>query len=231
MSINERPLGSKMPECGQGQSVLSPSATEYAPLVLGPNPRWSTPTFHRYSHLQLYSNFCGCHWENESYKAWIAVMEGREEDISPFFSFDHNPTKELGVEYTRERYSNFGRPISVINFVLFEIWYMIETFWYSKVEDHALRIGKKFIEEMRQNVLLEMATPGATEKPFVSEGDIVIAWWVKTMVAALKPSAKRAVTLMNLFSERYPASGVGVIANITQRTVPTFPKSEGIPID
>ncbi|KAJ5798477.1 uncharacterized protein N7503_007773 [Penicillium pulvis] len=56
-----------------------------------------------------------------------------------------------------------------------------------------------------------MATLGATENPFVSEGDIVIAW--------------------RLFPERYPASGVSVIANITQWTVPTFPKSEGIPID
>ncbi|KAJ5999441.1 hypothetical protein N7451_007251 [Penicillium sp. IBT 35674x] len=236
MSINEHPLGSKMPKCGQDQSVLSPSATEYAPLVLGPNtpveladwiytdlPQmvyhvvvFNDATLLTFSFLHTFVDAIG---RTSIYKAWIAVMEGREEDIPPFFAFDHDPTKGLGVENSGEKYSNFARLISGINLVLFGIRYMFETFWYSKVEDHALRIPRKFVEEMRQNVLLEMATPGATEKPFVSEGDIVIAWWVRTMVAALKPSAKRAVTLMNvfnvwkLFPERYPAGGAGVIAN------------------
>ncbi|KAJ5652786.1 LysR family regulatory protein [Penicillium longicatenatum] len=236
MSINEHPLGTKLPKCGQDQSVLSPSPAEFAPLILGPDtpvelgdwiytdlPQmvyhvvvFKDATLLTFSSLHTFVDAIG---KSSIFKAWIAVMEGREEDIPPFFSFEHDPTEDLGVDYTGENYSNFGCLVSGISLVLFGIRYMIGTFWYGKTEDHALRIPKKFVEKMREHALLEMATPGTTEKPFVSEGDIVIAWWVRTMVAALKPSAKRAVTLMNvfnvwkLFPERYPAGGAGVVAN------------------
>jgi hypothetical protein len=236
MSINEHPLGTKLPKCGQDQSVLSPSPAEFAPLILGPDtpvelgdwiytdlPQmvyhvvvFKDATLLTFSSLHTFVDAIG---KSSIFKAWIAVMEGREEDIPPFFSFEHDPTEDLGVDYTGENYSNFGRLVSGISLVLFGIRYMIGTFWYGKTEDHALRIPKKFVEKMREHALLEMATPGTTEKPFVSEGDIVIAWWVRTMVTALKPCAKRAVTLMNvfnvwkLFPERYPAGGAGVVAN------------------
>jgi hypothetical protein len=53
----------------------------------------------------------------------------------------------------------------------------------------------------------------------VSEGDVVVAWWVRTMIKALKPASDRTIMVMNvfnvwnLFPEWFPNGGTDVIGN------------------
>ncbi|OGM49454.1 hypothetical protein ABOM_001646 [Aspergillus bombycis] len=238
ININEHPLGARLPKTGQDQSVLSPSCAEFAPLVRHPDsPReladWiysDRPQLH--VHVAVFPDatlltvsylhtFFDAVARTNFFKAWIAVLEDREEDVPPFVPFDQDPLGNLGKGVARENYGHFRRLVAGLSLVLFGLRYLFELFWFRKEEEHPIRVPGHCVERMRQNAQEELAasTPEGADVPFVSEPDVVSAWWVKTMVTALNPSPGRTVMVMSpfnvwgLFKESFPAGAKGFIGN------------------
>ncbi|KAJ5502737.1 hypothetical protein N7463_005611 [Penicillium fimorum] len=157
------------------------------------------------------------------FNAWIAVLRGQEEDVPAFVPYDHDPLHTLGQEAPSQSYSNIGRVLSGFNLVMFGLRYMFEILWSPKLEEHPIRLPGRCVDQMRKTVLEDMAATaprGAnTEKLFVSEGDVVVAWWVRTMIKALKPAPDRTIMVMNvfnvwnLFPEWFPRGTAGLIGN------------------
>ncbi|KAJ5171036.1 uncharacterized protein N7500_003819 [Penicillium coprophilum] len=128
----------------------------------------------------------------------------------------------------RQSYSNIGRLLSGFSLMMFGIRYMFEILWSLKLEEHPIRLPGRCVDRMREKVLqdLAIATLKGAEKPlvsggdtFVSEGDVVVAWWVRTMIKALKPAPDRTIMVMNvfnvwsLFPEWFPHGAAGLIGN------------------
>ncbi|QRD81424.1 terpenoid cyclases/protein prenyltransferase alpha-alpha toroid [Aspergillus flavus] len=238
ISINEHPLGARLPTTGQDQSVLSPSCAEFAPLVRHEDsPReladWiysDRPQLHVHVAVfedatlltvsYLHTLFDAVARTN-FFKAWIAVLEGREEEVPPFVPFDQDPLCQLGKEVARENYTHFGRLVAGLSLVLFGLRYLFELLWFRKEEEHPIRVPGHCVERMRETAQQELAaaTPEGAEVPFLSEPDVVSAWWVKTMVTALNPAPSRTVMVMSpfnvwgLFKESFPAGAKGFIGN------------------
>ncbi|KAE8157211.1 hypothetical protein BDV40DRAFT_308887 [Aspergillus tamarii] len=238
ISINEHQLGARLPKSGQDQSVLSPSCAEFAPLVRhSDSPReladWiysDRPQLHVHVTVfqdatlltvsYLHTLFDAVARTN-FFKAWIAVLDGREEEVPPFVPFDQDPLCDLGKDVPRESYTHFGRLVAGLSLVLFGLRYLFELFWFRKEEEHPIRVPGHCVERMRETAQQELAaaTEEGAEAPFLSEPDVVSAWWVKTMVRALNPAPGRTVMVMSpfnvwgLFKESFPAGAKGFIGN------------------
>ena len=218
--------------------MLSPSCAEFAPLVRhSDSPReladWiysDRPQLHVHVTVfqdatlltvsYLHTLFDAVARTN-FFKAWIAVLDGREEEVPPFVPFDQDPLCDLGKDVPRESYTHFGRLVAGLSLVLFGLRYLFELFWFRKEEEHPIRVPGHCVERMRETAQQELAaaTEEGAEAPFLSEPDVVSAWWVKTMVKALNPAPGRTVMVMSpfnvwgLFKESFPAGAKGFIGN------------------
>ncbi|CAI7649715.1 unnamed protein product [Penicillium glandicola] len=238
MSINDHPLGSQLPEARQDQSFLSPPSDFFTPIVCHPDsPQeladWiytDRPQLHIHAALfqdttlltiSYLHTFVDAISRTKFFEAWIAVLRGREEEVPAFVPYDHDPLHTLGKEAPRQSYSNHGRLLSGLSLLLFGIRYMFEILWFQKLEEHPIRLPGRCVDRMRENVLRELAVaaPSGEKKPFVSEGDVVVAWWVRTMIKALNPAPDRTIMVMNvfnvwnLFPEWFPHGAAGLIGN------------------
>ncbi|KAJ5447453.1 hypothetical protein N7445_002274 [Penicillium cf. griseofulvum] len=237
MSIDDHPVGSQLPKANQDQSFLSPSSDFFASIVCHPDsPReladWiytDRPQLHIHAALfqdatlltiSYIHTFADAISRTNFFNAWIAVLRGQEKEVPAFIPYDHDPLYTLGKEAPKQSYSRIGRLLSGLNLVIFGLRYMFEILWFQKLEEHPIRLPGRSVNQMRETVLQELAAtaPGA-KKPFVSEGDIVVAWWVRTVIKALKPAPDRTIMVMNvfnvwnLFPEWFPHGATGLVGN------------------
>lgn len=238
MNIDEHPLGAQLPKSGQDQSFLAPESAFFSPLVRHKDSPRELADWIYSDRPQLHIHVACFHdatlvtisyvhtlfdaiARTTFFKAWIAVMEGREEDVPAFVPFDRDLTWTLGTEASPTHYTNYLKLLSGLSLLVFGLRYMIELLWYRNEEEHPIRLPGRCIDKLRATVMQELAAaaPNAGSKPFVSEGDVVVAWWVSTMVKALKARSNRTVMVMNvfniwdLFPEWFPAAGAGFIGN------------------
>lgn len=238
ININHHPLGSQLPKAGQDQSFLSPSSDFFTSIVCRPDsPReladwiytdrpqldihaalFQDATLLTISYLHTFSDAIS---RTNLFEAWIAVLRGHEEEVPAFVPYDHDPLYTLGKEAPRQSYRNLGRLLSGLSLVIFGLRYMFEILWFPKLEEHPIRLPGRCVDKMRKTVLQELAITASrgTRKPFVSEGDVVVAWWVRTMIKALKPAPDRTIMVMNvfnvwnLFPEWFPHGAAGLVGN------------------
>lgn len=238
ININDHPLGSQLPKAGQDQSFLSPSSDFFTSIVCRPDsPReladwiytdrpqldihaalFQDATLLTISYLHTFSDAIS---RTNLFEAWIAVLRGHEEEVPAFVPYDHDPLYTLGKEAPRQSYRNLRRLLSGLSLVIFGLRYMFEILWFPKLEEHPIRLPGRCVDQMRKTVLQELAITASrgTRKPFVSEGDVVVAWWVRTMIKALKPAPDRTIMVMNvfnvwnLFPEWFPHGAAGLVGN------------------
>ncbi|OQE25908.1 hypothetical protein PENFLA_c008G06415 [Penicillium flavigenum] len=239
ININDHPLGSQLPKAGQDQSFLSPSSDLFTSIVCHPDsPReladWiytDRPQLHIHASLfqdatlltiNYLHTFSDAISRTNFFEAWIAVLRGHEEEVPAFVPYDHDPLYTLGKEAPRQSYRNLGRLLSGLSLVIFGLRYMFEILWFPKLEEHPIRLPGRCVDQMRKTVLQELAITArrGTKRPFVSEGDVVVAWWVRTMIKALKPTKDWTIMVMNvfnvwnLFPEWFPHGAAGLIGNL-----------------
>ncbi|KAJ5838788.1 uncharacterized protein N7525_003976 [Penicillium rubens] len=242
--IETRPKSQKkglhvvLPKAGQDQSFLSPSSDFFTSIVCRPDsPReladwiytdrpqldihaalFQDATLLTISYLHTFSDAIS---RTNLFEAWIAVLRGHEEEVPAFVPYDHDPLYTLGKEAPRQSYRNLRRLLSGLSLVIFGLRYMFEILWFPKLEEHPIRLPGRCVDKMRKTVLQELAITASrgTRKPFVSEGDVVVGWWVRTMIKALKPAPDRTIMVMNvfnvwnLFPEWFPHGAAGLVGN------------------
>ncbi|KAJ5456497.1 hypothetical protein N7530_011771 [Penicillium desertorum] len=194
IDINDHPLGSQLPKAGQDQTFLSPSSDFFSSIVCHPDsPReladWIytyRPQLHIHASLvqdatlltiNYLHTFSDAISQTNSFEVWIAVLRGHEGEVPAFVPYDHDPLYTLGKEAPRQSYRNIGRLLSGLSLVIFGLRYMFEILWSPKLEGHPIRLPGRCVDQMRKTVLQELAinAPRGTKKPFVSEGDVVVA--------------------------------------------------------
>lgn len=238
MSIEEHPLGSQLPKTGQDQSFLSPESVEFAPLVRhSDSPRaladWiytDRPQLHIHVAVfqdatlvttsYLHTLFDAVARSN-FFRAWTAVLQGREAEVPPFVPFDKDPLGAVGKDTSPTGYVNFQRLVTGLGLLLFGLRYLFELLWFRKEEEHSIRLPGHCVDQMRSAACQQLAADASSQgadQPFLSEPDVVAAWWLKTIVTALDPAPSRPVMVMSpfnawgIFNESFKG-GKGFIGN------------------
>lgn len=236
MSIASHILGSRLPRPGDDSTNFYPSPAEFAPLLRHPqSPRWLSdwvysdiPQLH--IHVVLFQDatlitITHLHTLFDAMaraafiKAWAAAVGGRDQDISRCIPIDQDLFAAVGSEKAAAKnYVYYEHLLSLPAMILFFLRLLFEILWYWKDEEHTFRIPGRCVDRMRKATLASLAP--VTDKsipaqaPFVSESDIILSWWARTIAKALNVSPSRTmmilnvVNIANLFADRLPPATV-----------------------
>lgn len=158
-------------------------------------------------------------------QAWAAVLDGREDEVPPFDSYERDPLSSLGRDIPMSHYRHSTLLLRGINLIVFGIRYAFELLWFWREEDHAIRLSGRAVNRMRDTARRELAKESdGSVLPFLSEGDALGSWWMKTMVTALRPALNRPIMLMTVFNvvSLFPEWFLGCGAYISNAIFPSY---------
>ncbi|KAK8078872.1 hypothetical protein PG994_002679 [Apiospora phragmitis] len=130
------------------------------------------------------------------FRGWMLVLQGRQDEIPPVCGFDQDLLKGLGKEPTEKHKCHHLRMVK-------------------KDESSAFREG--FVQQLRQSALDELAAQaggkgaggagGDAAKPWISEGDVLVAWWTRYATLHLRHRPDQTINVGNAYNIRRVLSG------------------------
>ncbi|KAJ5880346.1 uncharacterized protein N7473_011399 [Penicillium subrubescens] len=135
--------------------------------------------------------------------AWAAVLRGREDQVPPFLGFFKDPLADLNAQPPFEWFVRSQWMLILMQWlgplllVIRWIWEMIPC---PKHEHRLVCIPGSIVTEMREAAIQELSAGDGED--FVSESDVLLAWWAQRIVQSMLPSGKIPVTLLNNFNIR-----------------------------
>lgn len=146
-------------------------------------------------------------------KAWIAVLDGREEDVPDFLPLSVDPAEAVAQGGDPRQHVLFALALNGLWFALFVAGYIYELIIHSKEATHMVCCPGPWVDRIREEAMHEVHdkySDGADT--FLSHGDVLLAWWAKTATAAQNLSASQPVNIMNvtncrgIYPEHLPAA-------------------------
>jgi hypothetical protein len=249
VKIAEHPIASKIPRATLRPSIVG-NIEEFQSLVRGPDTPETLDDF-LYSDLPQLSlkiisfenativallwphTFLDAMGRVALFKNWTAVLDGREGDVQPLYGYDTDPLAALGTKPS-EPSVLLKRQITGLSILLFVIRYLFDLFWHSKEETRVVCIPGPFVEDLRKRAIEELSKEGqnGTGQPFVSDGDVICAWWSRTLISVLQPSPSRTIVIMNAFGMRNVLSndllpeGCAFVSNASINVLAFMPAAE-----
>lgn len=136
-------------------------------------------------------------------KAWTAVLHGKENEVPPMHGFGKNPQAQLSKITPQENYIFSEKVLKLFGMLLFLIRFLFELVWRPNVEEKIIFLPRRYIERIRENALRELADKNDEQKkPFISEGDVIFAWYSRMVLSVLRPALHRPIVLINAFDIR-----------------------------
>ncbi|KAK2729386.1 lysR family regulatory protein [Colletotrichum kahawae] len=176
--------------------------------------------------------------------AWVLMLQGRDDEIpSPYGGdapgVDFDPLAKLGCQPT-EPYKLGSQLMSSLSLGAWAIGNLFE--FVGKQETRVVRVPKLFLDKLVNDAASELQDGSSTFDitPFLSEGDVLCAWWTKIATAHLPGDAstrRRTLVLNNAYSLRkaldsnrmdapYLSNAVGFI-NVVGTMADVFDKPVG----
>ncbi|KAH9903781.1 hypothetical protein F4778DRAFT_99452 [Xylariomycetidae sp. FL2044] len=177
-------------------------------------------------------------------KGWTLMLEGRADEIPKLTDPAVDPLADFGLNPTEEHVLAPQR-LSVLNLAQYGIGNVFN--FMAKPESRMVCVPGSLITKLRTQALAELEAEktaanggggaGGDEKPFLSEGDVICAWWTRLAVAHLPATSSRPLVLNNAMSLRklmaggeLPAPGGDYLSNaimffyVTMRVRDVFEK-------
>jgi hypothetical protein len=146
-------------------------------------------------------------------RAWQAVLEGRDDEVPEFIGYDINPLESLGSNAT-EDYVLKDRLLGRFPMARFVVNFISELYMYPAEEARMVCMPASYFAKIKaqafadlNNLAEEHLTLNAvTGAPFLSDGDILTAWFTR-LIARTNPSIaagapSRLILVMNVFGMR-----------------------------
>lgn len=165
--------------------------------------------------------------------AWSLVLQGREKEVLPFHGVDLDPLATLGTN-PREEYKQIDKQMSTWQLLMLAARHICFKLWSppSAEESRVIMVPASFATHLRDTAMADISAPlGTSQQPgqgvrlnnsdvpksdenqkehvassaaFVSEGDVICAWWTRIIVAAqLPPTSNRTVAITLPFNLRW----------------------------
>ena len=165
------------------------------------------------------------------FDAWSLVLQGREDQILPLHGVEADPMVTLGTRPT-EPYQHAEKQLSSWQMMIFGLRYAFDqTFRRSKEETRVICLPAAYVQSLREAALADIKATntgeGDGDTPFVSEGDVLCAWWTRHILSYTSQDLSQPVAIKMAFGLRWllekdmlPASSV-YVGNAVM-TVPAF---------
>ncbi|KAH8657136.1 hypothetical protein BGZ60DRAFT_384179 [Tricladium varicosporioides] len=221
MSIAEHPLASRIPKTAL-QPTLFPDPAIFQPLARDQ----STPTkiedwiYSDKPQLSLHvvsftdATLVSLTWPHTYFdamgraalfNAWIAVLEGREEDVPDLIGYDYDPLENISsIQGSKEEpYILAKHQMKGLRLVMFIFNYMFELLWHRKESTRTICIPASTLSQLKSDALVELASAPENKgkSPFLTDGDILTALWARLAALHLPPS-NNLIAVANAFGLR-----------------------------
>ncbi|KXH53977.1 hypothetical protein CNYM01_13644 [Colletotrichum nymphaeae SA-01] len=224
MSISEHPLASKMPKATPEPSIVGDPSdfrslscrpegpTKLADYIYTDEPQislhvvcFSDATLVSLSWLHTLTDVMG---RKELLDAWSLVLHGRDDEVRSLHGFSLDPLEPLHMN-AKETYKLVDKTLSRLQLIYFGFRYALESMRF-KDEHRIVCIPGAYVNEMRQTALQKLNAKTAHDRgqaeaktvKFVSEGDVLSAWWLRHAVAHIRRGSNQTVAVFNPFGLR-----------------------------
>ncbi|KAF7588670.1 hypothetical protein BBP40_005421 [Aspergillus hancockii] len=167
-------------------------------------------------------------------KAWTAVVNGQEDQVPIFQVVGEDPMARFTNRTPATAYVNSSYLLTGFRLLIFFACYIFELIWHRGQNKRVICIPGHYVNEMRDQALHELAVQNKGQlAPFLSEGDVLLAWWLRALVRALKPSPNRLISTLNVFDIRStallesPSTNIAYITNAALMSI-TFLRAHQI---
>ncbi|KAF9872890.1 lysr family regulatory protein [Colletotrichum karsti] len=133
---------------------------------------------------------------------WSLVMAGRENEVSALHGARKDILDDVGVDTDPEKEALLidRRQLKGIRHLRFNIRFLWDMWRRPEIESKILCLPQKFVADLRNRAMADLHAMdekglGTEEAPFVSEGDVLTAWWTRLVCSAR--GGKRSVTVFN----------------------------------
>ncbi|TEA18388.1 Acetyltransferase BOT5 [Colletotrichum sidae] len=133
---------------------------------------------------------------------WSLVLAGREKEVANISGARKDILDDVGVstDPEKEPYILDHRRLKGIVHLRFNIRFLWDMWRRPQIESKMLCLPQSFVSNLRAQAMadlhaLDEKNAGAEEAPFVSEGDVLTAWWTRLVCQAR--GSKRSVTVLN----------------------------------
>lgn len=132
------------------------------------------------------------------YQAWTAILAGRDDEIPPIVGFEEDPLGSLVEDVPIAQGSHVSpRTVEAVG----------DQMPPAEV-GKAVRIPGSCIRKLKEQAMKGLHDQTGDRKLFVSESDILYAWWARTHVSVVKPPPDQAITLFNVVNFRGHAEDI-----------------------
>ncbi|EPE27182.1 hypothetical protein GLAREA_03096 [Glarea lozoyensis ATCC 20868] len=135
----------------------------------------------------------------ELFKAWILSLNGRVDEVPDLVGVDSDPLANFGKTCVEE---SAIKPYSLngFGFFVFVINYILEAVLYPKETSRLVCLPASTLAKMKSQAVSEVKAKDS--KAFLSDGDVICAWWTRYAALYLKGKKDRTVVVMNAFGLR-----------------------------
>ncbi|KAH6669906.1 hypothetical protein B0J14DRAFT_619062 [Halenospora varia] len=139
------------------------------------------------------------------FNAWIAIVEGRQEDVPELVGYDYDPLAGISsIQGSKEEpYLLAKYQMKGLKLIMFIFNYMFELLWHRKESTRTVCIPASTLTKLKATALSGLASAGDNkiDKPFLTDGDILTALWSRLAVLHLPPS-NSLIAVANAFGLR-----------------------------
>lgn len=151
------------------------------------------------------------------FREWLAALHGKAEQLAPYLGFkDKDPLENLQLGKQPPKYLFSDRLLKGRKFLNFAVRNVIERFWYPDASLRFVTLPSVFVDRLVESARNELATGQKDEKAFISDSDVLCAWWTRVIVKTLNVHPDRPVSLTNRFDSRDILAKMGLLpSNVT----------------
>jgi hypothetical protein len=137
------------------------------------------------------------------FNAWIAVLNGREDEVPPFVPLRIDPAHDIAQKGFAKAHVLYSYALTGFWFVLFVFGYVYEMLMHPAETGRLICLPGSWVENLRQQAIADVVAYGCVDdRFFLSHGDVLLAWWAKVTVAAQNLSSSQPINIMNVTNFR-----------------------------
>jgi hypothetical protein len=221
MSINDHPFGKKIPKTS-GKPTLLGSPDELSPLlcnvdsptklddwIYSDRPQlcihtvsFNDSTIITVTWIHTLADVMGI---STFLNAWTALLRGEPKSVPKLHDFRSDPLSLLGQQTPASKYLYYDRVFARKDFLWFIGLNILERFWYRNEERRTICLPASSLKRLHSIAMEQISPITPTDDksaPFVSESDVLLAWWVSTIYGALDLGPDQMILVNNALNLR-----------------------------
>lgn len=219
-TIDEHPLASRLPSASRAPKLVA-CADDFVPLMHGPGDPVSLQDYLQtdrpmlglrivsFNDATLVTLSCS-HvlldglGRKAILDAWSLVLQGRDQEVMDLQGVYEDPFATLGTQLDAS-YKHRARLMGFSQLFTFGVRALLQkTFYQSDIKGYMICLPGSYVRTLRSQAMRDITkgSDAAVEAPFLSDGDVLCAWWSKYIASCVSNKPGETLVINNVLGLR-----------------------------